>query len=220
MRIPTYVAVVVMIFLALALVAYLRPSAFSEGFTTIAIESQTIPKCVFRSPEAQQLLSALYTLVKNDAPASPKAMAYQEFKMIIQKVLCIDADITGLGSGPYSTYQLPFETQQDIVPAADFVGRCLRNGVNARDIEVQYAKYIDRGNVLLMTIVTNPVIASQAKQQFTDIARKSAKAISFVCLSGNATLDKPAGPRDPGYYSPPSLKELGPYKIFGGFQYF
>jgi len=215
-----YVAVIVVVFLALALIAYLRPTVLSEGFTTIAIESNTIPKCVFRSPEAQQLLTAMYALVKNAPPASPKAMAYQEFKTIIEKVLCIDADITGLGSGPYSTYQLPFETQQDIVPAADFVGRCLRNGVNKRDIEVQYAKYMDRGTVLLQTIATNPALAKQAVQQFNSIARKSAKAISFVCLSGNATLDGPAGPRDPGYYSPPGLKELGPYKIFGGFQYF
>ena len=219
-------------------VVYLRPYASSqqgggirgfntpyvmsttEGFTTIAIETATIPKCLFRSPEAQQLLTVMYQMVKDLPPASAKAMAYNEFRTINEKIQCIDADITGLGSGPYSSYQLPFETQQDIVAPAIFVGRCLRNGMTMRDIEVQYAKYIDRGLVLIQTIVDNEAIRKQINEQFINVARKSAYSISFICLSGNATLDKPAGPRDPGYYSPPSLKELSPYSIRGMFQYF
>ena len=219
----TYLIIFVLIFVGLAVVAYFRPvykKWLPEGFATIAIESNTIPKCLYRSPEAQQVLQVMYPLVQNLPPASPQTMAYNEFKTIMEKIQCIDADITGLGGGPFSTYQLPFETQQDIEPAASFVGRCLRNGVNERDIEVQYAKYIDRGIVLINTIVKNPAINARIQDQFVNVAQKSAKAISFICLSGNAGLQNPAGPRDPGYYTPPSLQEFGKYTIRGAFQYF
>jgi len=191
----------------------------SEGFAVIAIEGETMPKCLTRSPEAQSILNQLYPM-KMAAPASKEAMAYDELKMILEKVLCIDADITGLGAGPYQTFQLPFMTQHDIEPPASFVGRCLRKAVKPRDIEVEFMKMHDRGEMLINILAYDENLRKQIQFRFRDIIVKTAHNIAFICLSEKANLDRPAGPRDPGYFVPHFSLEQGPYNIAGHFQYF
>ena len=185
----------------------------------IALEGETMPKCLLRSIEAQGILKHLYPM-KQAAPASKEAMAYNELKLILEKVLCIDADITGLGAGPYQTYQLPFATQHDIEPPASFVGRCLKKALRSRDIEVEFMKFNDRGNILIDTLVYDEAERQQIRDAFRNVIVKTAHSIAFTCLSEKANLDRPAGPRDPGYYVPHFSLEQGPYEIKGQFQYF
>jgi hypothetical protein len=193
---------------AIAVILYFRPRFFSEGFTTIAIDDATAPKCFLRDANAQKLIS-MFAEVRNMPPASEKAMAYAELRLIIQKMLCIDADLAGAGMGPYSTYQLPYATAHDIEPAANFVGRCLRNAVRSRDIEVAMGKFEDRGNVLLRTLEAPPA----ARDLFRAIILSATRNISEYCLKEKNSLDRPAGVRDPGYYEPPSVSGLREYKI-------
>ena len=201
------------------LTVYLRPKYTAEGFATIALEGETMPKCLTRSIEAQGILKQLYPM-KQAAPASKEAMAYEEIKLILEKVLCIDADITGSGAGPYQTYQLPFATQHDIEPPASFVGRCLKKALRPRDIEVEFMKMNDRGNVLIDAIVYDDAEREQVKEAFRNVIVKTAHSIAFTCLSEKANLDRPSGARDPGYYVPHFSLEQGPYEIKGQFQYF
>jgi hypothetical protein len=203
----------------MSLFFYLRPKYLNEGFATIALDGETNPKCFTRSPEAQGILKALYPM-KQAAPASKEAMAYNELKLILEKILCIDADITGLGAGPYQTYQLPFATQHDIEPPASFVGRCLKKALRARDIEVEFMKMNDRGNILINTLVYDDQEREQILATFRNIIVKTAHSIAFTCLSEKANLDRPRGARDPGYYVPHFSLEQGPYEIKGQFQYF
>jgi len=103
------------VLLALSAFLYFRPHFLSEGFATIALDDVSMPKCFLRSAQAQQLLTELN---HDDAPNTTNGMAYAELRLIVQKVLCMDADITGSGAGAYSTYQMPFATSHDIEPAA------------------------------------------------------------------------------------------------------
>jgi hypothetical protein len=214
-----YAVVLLLVLIVISLGLYLRPKYMSEGFAVIAIEGETMPKCLTRSPEAQSILNQLYPM-KMAAPASKEAMAYDELKMILEKVLCIDADITGLGAGPYQTFQLPFMTQHDIEPPASFVGRCLRKAVKPRDIEVEFMKMHDRGEMLINILAYDENLRKQIQFRFRDIIVKTAHNIAFICLSEKANLDRPAGPRDPGYFVPHFSLEQGPYKIEGQYQYF
>jgi len=138
----------------------------------------------------------------------------------LEKILCIDADITGLGAGPYQTYQLPFATQHDIEPPASFVGRCLKKALRARDIEVEFMKLNDRGNILIDTLSYDDAEREQIRADFKNLIVKTAHNIAFICLSEKANLDRPKGARDPGYYVPHFSLEQGPYQISGQFQYF
>ena len=214
-----YASILLTVLVGICLFLYLRPKYLSEGFATIALVGETMPKCFTRSPEAQNLLSALYPM-KLAAPSSKEAMAYDELRLILEKVLCIDADITGMGAGPYQTFQLPFATQHDIEPPASFVGRCLRKAVKNRDIEVEFMKFHDRGQILIDTLCYDRRECAQLKAHFKNIIVKTAHNIAFICLSEKANLDRPSGARDPGYYVPHFSLEQGPYEIKGKFQYF
>jgi hypothetical protein len=211
MTLATYAFLVV---LAIGIVLYLRPRFMAEGFTTVAIEGETMPRCLARDPESQALLAQLYS---KSAVNSAAGEAYEEFKLILQKLLCIDADITGAGAGIYSTYQLPYATAHDIEPAANFVGRCVRNAVRERDVAMVLEKFESRGNVLLKTMCSGDSAAVNTNiATFNRIVKRIGASITSKCLMEKANMDVPAGPRDPGYYIPNNVEELGEYTIFGG----
>jgi hypothetical protein len=192
---------------------YFRPRFFSEGFTTIAIDSATAPKCFLRDADAQKLISK-FLAVRSMPPSSPKAMALAELTLIIQKMLCIDADITGAAMGPYSTYQLPYATAHDIEPAAEFVNRCLKNAVRSRDIEMAMGKFEDRGYELLETLCGGTPEHESNKDLYRGIVLRATRNISDYCLKPKNSLDTPAGPRDPAYFDPGSTARS--YQISGG----
>lgn len=195
---------------------YFRPRFFSEGFTTIAIDGETAPKCFLRDADAQKLI-AQFTQYRNEPPASSRAMALAELTLILQKMLCIDADITGAAMGPYSTYQLPFATAHDIEPAAEFVNRCLKNAVRSRDIEVAMGKFEDRGYELLEVLCGGTPAHRANVDLFRGIVQRSTRNISEYCLKPKNGLDVPASPRDPGYFDPgSSASDARPYQISGG----
>jgi hypothetical protein len=209
-----------LILLVIGLVLYLRPYFFTtagfttEGFTTVAIEGEIMPRCLARDPDSQALLAQLYS---KSAPNSSAGEAYTEFKLILQKLLCIDADVTGMGAGAYSTYQLPYATSHDIEPAASFVGRCVRNAVRERDVFMVLEKFEQRGNVLLKTICGGDSAATNTHvAAFNRIVKRIGANIASGCLREKANMDVPAGPRDPGYYTPNNVETLQEYTIFGG----
>lgn len=205
--------------LLIGLVFYLRPRILNEGFTTLAVDSESMPKCFLRDADAQQILAELKQS-DTQAPAPANAMALAELTLILQKVLCIDADITGSAAGVYSTYRLPFATAHDIEPAASFVGRCVRHAVRSRDIEVAMDKFEGRGKQLIATLCTEKKQHDRVQSLFHDVVARATRNIARTCLSEKATLDRPAGPRDPGFFEPDEVKELRPYTIRGDFQYF
>ena len=213
MRAAFYAFLVV---LAIAAFLYFRPKYISrEGFTTIALDGETMPKCLIRDANSQQLLAQFQGLKASSAPSSPSAMGYEEFKLILQKLLCIDADITGSGAGPYSTYQLPFATAHDIEPAANFVARCSKSALRSRDVEMAMEKFESRGKVLIDQMTFDEESRRSAHQAFHAIVVRVQRNIAGACLMQKATLDTPAGVRDPGYYTPNGLEENGPYQIRG-----
>lgn len=186
----------------------------SEGFTTVAVEANEFPKCVARSYDAQQLLKHL-NASQGQPPASNAAMAFQELKLIVQKATCMDADITGQGMGPYTTYALPYNTQHDIEPVANFVGRCMRNGVRSQDIEVLYDKLQTRGNELIQELCNTKESRQYAFDLLQKVLATSAKNVAANCLKPQPVMDIPPGVRDPGYYMPPELTRMSEYKEYG-----
>ena len=194
--------------MAVALVLYFRPKFVKEGFTTIALDDASMPKCFVREPEAQKLLATFR------ATNTTNSAEYEEFKLILQKVLCLDADVTGPGAGPYSTYKLPFATSHDIEPVASFVGRCVRKVLRERDIEMLIEKYRTRGGVLIHQLCTSNV--EQYLFRFNSILDKVKRTITPICVAPKATMDIPAGPRDPGYFESEDIRNLSPYAISGG----
>lgn len=205
--------------ISIMLFIYFRPKFINEkftqeGFTTIAIDGEKIPKCFLRDAEAQRLLHMMHGL-RMQKPSSEASMAYDELKLILQKALCLDADVTGPAAGPYSTYQFPFTTAHDIEPTANLVGRCTRHVARERDIDMVIEKYDYRGSVLINQLCDNNSRAT-ALNSFHSILDRVKRNIMTVCVAPKANLDKPTGVRDPGYFESEKVKSLTPYTISGG----
>ena len=200
-----YIAIAVLLFIAMFL--YLNPRYVSgpkdtEGFATIALNTSNFPACVTRDADAQRLLT---TLKVNNT-------TFEELALIVSKLLCMDADITSSGAGVYASLRLPFNTQHDMEPVGTFVGRCLRNAVKERDISLTLGKLQDRGTVLINMLCSNSVEKAKALTLFDGIVKRTEANITKVCLKERASMDVPAGVRDPGYSVPGSLVNLAPYQ--------
>jgi hypothetical protein len=201
----------------IAVLLYLFPrfgvrAPAAEPFSTIALNTSDFPACLARDYEAQELLSNLKAGLKGFAPSADASMGYAEFALIVQKLLCMDADITSFGAGEYASLRLPFATAHDMEPVGTFVGRCLRNAVKERDISITFDKYRERGNALLATLCHNSASKAKAFTAFDNLVKRTQSNISKVCLKEHASMDIPAGVRDPGYYTPDDLINLGPYQ--------
>lgn len=202
-----------LVVLAIGVFLYLRPRFINEGFVTVAIDDSVMPRCLARDNDAQSLLAQLYSKAASNSKAGE---AYEEFKLILQKLLCIDADITGAGAGVYSTYSLPYVTAHDIEPAANFVGRCVRNAVRERDVFMVLEKLESRGVELLKIQCSGDSAAMNTNiTLFNSIVKRIGASITSKCLSEKANMDIPASPRDPGYYTPHTIDSLHEYTLFG-----
>jgi hypothetical protein len=185
----------------------------NEGFTTIALDREVIPKCFLRDPEATKLLESL----RSSKPHHPEAFA--ELSLILQKMLCIDADVTSSGAGAYSTFQLPFVTQHDIEPAASFVNRCLKGALRSRDLEIAIEKFERRGATLVQELSQTEAQRANALQMFRNVTKRASRQIAQTCTSLQVNMDTPKGVRDPGYTVPSALDVVAPYAIHGSPQY-
>jgi hypothetical protein len=205
-----------LITVVIGLFLYFRPNYFStkEGFATLALDNETMPKCLLRDTEAQKLL-ARFQAFSVTSPNSTHGEAYAELKLIVQKLLCMDADITGSAAGPYSSYTLPFATAHDTEPPASFVGRCVRHAARPLDVELTMDKYEGRGLELIKTLCFDEPQRKSASTMFHDIVARVTRNIMRACTVEKASLDIPAGVRDPGYYTPPQIQTLSPYTITG-----
>jgi hypothetical protein len=186
--------------------------AKTEGFSTIALNDSDFPSCLARDYDAQTLLSNLKIATKGHGDSDEATMAYKELSLIVQKLLCMDADITSMGAGVYASLRLPFNTQHDMEQVGTFVGRCLKNAVKARDIDLTLGKLQDRGTVLIAALYTNSQSKAEAVTLFDGVVKRTKANITKVCLKEHASMDIPAGMRDPGYYIPEDLATLGPYQ--------
>jgi len=185
-----------------------------EGFSTIAVDPVYSPKCFARDAEAQRLLAE----VVNAQPSTPEGIQWvDEFRLILTKLLCMDADITGSGSGVYSTMSLQFNTFHDMEPVANFVGRCLNRSLKERDMKLTLEKLETRGAELLKGFTgVNKAQRDLWVASLHNVATRTSQAIHRVCLMPVASLDRPAGPRDPGFYdTAKGLSKPAPYEELG-----
>ena len=198
------------IVLAIGIFLYFRPRFIREGFATHAINNKYLPSCFLRDIEAQQLITKFQTTTTPDQIAN-----VQELTLILQKVLCIDADVSGQGAGVYSTQKLPYATSHDMEPVQSLVARCVRKSVRSHEIEVVMDKFQARGNALITSLCSDAISQRESLVQFHNILSRATSVIKTNCATPKANMDIPAGPRDPGYHIPDSLLSYSEYNMSG-----
>jgi hypothetical protein len=194
----TLILIGVLLALAFLLVHY-KPSV-REGFSSAAVDPTFMPACAERSTAAQSLLMRIGSIKSDDA---------EEFRLLVSKLCCLEGDIAAPGAGIYRTMALQFRTSHDMEPPSTFVGRCLRNAVRERDITLVIQKYETRGRELLGKLLSP---CNEVDAEFTEVVARTRLAMTNVCLKEQPSMDRPAGPRDPGYWESDEVAELAQYQ--------
>lgn len=192
---------------------YFRPGYIREGFE-VAVDRRTFPKCVRRDPEAEQLITSL----KKVESAYTRA-ALEELTLILEKILCMEADLSGPGRGVNNTLRVAYATSHDLEPAGSIVGRCLRGGMRNNELQLTIKKYEDRGNELIDLLCADKYSKQTAFDKFHSILTRNFTLISQKCEVPRVAIDVPTGPRDPGYNIPYKTINYSEFKPAGGDQY-
>lgn len=183
-----------------------------ENFSSPAI-SPNDPTCVKRNTDAQALLRMFPQCDSDYKSPSEDALNRVELKLILNKLTCLDADVTNSGVAGYNTLQLQFNTSHDTEPITNFVGRCLNGGARTRDIDIIMAKYESRGNELIASLARRlKVDPRPAFNKFRNVLSVTNSSLINNCKMKRASLDIPAGVRDPGYSIPFTIEKLAPFK--------
>jgi hypothetical protein len=171
--------------------------ASEEGFASRA--AGPLPECVSRSTAAQSLLARISTCDKPEAA---------ELRLLVSKVCCMEMDIVAPSAGVYRTLNLQFRTSQDMEPPATIVGRCLRNAVNKRDIELIVEKYKARGHELIKRLDQD----KEAHAELDAVVGLLERGMTAVCTKEQPHMDRPVGARDMGFWEPENVADLSQYQ--------
>jgi hypothetical protein len=193
--------VIVLLILALALIHY-RPAAGVglEGFAVAAVDPRLMPACIERSTDAQAVLARVADQNGDDAA---------EFRLLVSKMCCMEADITGVNPGVYRTTPLQFRTSHDMEPASSLVARCLANAMPPRDVELITEKFTKRGRELLKNLLSS---CPDAQHEFDAVVMRLRKALEVSCRQVQPSMDHPLGARDMGFWEPEKVADLSQYQ--------
>jgi hypothetical protein len=202
----TYVLIVFFIVLAGLLMHY-KPQQDVEGFAVRSVDAVKMPECVSRSTAAQSLLARL----PSGSGSSGSSGTSAELRQLVTKVCCMEADIFAPSAGVYRTMHAQFRTSEDMEPPATIVGRCLRNAVNKRDIELIVEKYVTRGKELIRELCPASDQA-EALAEWEEVVGRLHNAMTSVCLKEQPVMDRPLGARDMGFWEPENVADLSQYQ--------
>lgn len=193
-----YAILIILVIVAFVLIQY-RPV---EGFAINAVNSIYMPACVERSTDAQALLMRLGSFPPENTDAA-------ELRALVSKICCYEADISSPSAGLIRTLAFQFRTSEDTEPASSFVGRCLRNAVQKRDIDIVIDKLHARGKELIGNLIG---VCPDATAEFDRVVARTKKAMMTFCLMAQPSMDRPIGARDLGFWEPASVADLDAYK--------
>jgi hypothetical protein len=175
--------------------------AVREGFAVASVDPARVPVCVERSTDAQSLLARFASLPHTDEAAA-------ELRLLVSKLCCMEADIVAPSAGTYRTMPLQFRTSHDLEPPSTTVGRCLRQSLPQRDIELALEKYQSRGTTLLNSVLPD---CPDAKREFAAVLDRLRRAFA-TCQGPQPSMDHPIGVRDMGFWESRNVANLSAYQ--------
>ena len=186
--------------------AALRRSGSLEGFALAAVDPARMPACVERSTDAQSLL-ARFAHVDEDEDENEAAA---ELRLLVSKLCCMEADIASPAAGLIRSQSLQFRTSHDMEAASSFVGRCLRNAVRDRDVDLVIDKFQKRGHELVEKVLGGD--CGDAHKEFDAVVGRTRMAMMTFCMKPQPQMDRPTGARDVGFWEPANVADLNAYQ--------
>lgn len=191
---------IALLVLALMLVHYRPAAPLEEGFALAAVNPLLVPACVERSTAAQKLLARF---------GSSETAAAAELRLLVSKLCCLEADIATPAAGLIRTLPLQFRTDTDMEAASTTVTRCRAGAIPKRDVDLMSEKFAKRGAALVREVLGGD--CGEAQKEFAEVLARTTQALN-TCLTPAPSMDRPAGPRDPGFWTPHDVADLSTYQ--------
>lgn len=192
-----------------------------EGFFGGVARGSGHPDCLRTIPEGSEILDVLSGMKGNKAISEGSA-DYREFQLILSKLGCLKKDLLSPSGIVEATRYQAFETAHDRINVAELCGMCLNQTIPSRDLDIIFATWRDRGNVLLTKLCTEAELTEQqvVKLEETfkkiwedvyDISKSRCLKTDFSKQNGGSTGG------DVGAFEPEHLKDLRSYDYkYGG----
>jgi hypothetical protein len=191
---------IALLVVALLLVHYRPAAATEEGFALAAVNPLLVPACVERSTAAQSLLARF---------GSSETSSASELRLLVSKLCCLEADIDTPAAGLIRTLPLQFRTDTDMEAVSATVARCRAGAIPKRDVDLMTEKFAKRGAALVREVLGGD--CGQAQVEFAEVLARATQALN-TCQRAAPSMDRPAGPRDPGFWTPHDVADLSAYQ--------
>jgi hypothetical protein len=147
---------------------------------------------------------------------------YQEFQLILSKLGCLKKDLMSPSGIVEATRYQAFETAHDRINVGEVCAMCLSQTIPARDLDIIFATWRDRGRVLLRKLCTEASLSEQQVVMAEELFKKAWDDVYSIATSRCLKTDfsKQNGGAtggDVGPYMPENLKDLRSYTYkYGG----
>lgn len=169
--------------------------------------------CERTSKEASELAALFGGRASSTEEGEPDL---REFTILLGKLACFKKDLMSPSGIVVATRGLDYRTSHDLEPIQETTARCYAKTIPARDLELAFTKWSQRGSELLRRLcasydLTGEQIA-RAEAVFAALVRDVSDVARGACLKGKAELAGTAvGPRDARPHVSDDLEGLGPY---------
>ena len=183
-----------------------------EGFYGGVVRGSGHPDCLRVLPEGSEILDILQTKSKSINSMEEGNADYSEFQLILSKLSCLKKDLLSPSGIPLATRALAFETAHDRESVAEVCATCLSKTIAPRDLDIIFATWRDRGNLLLRKLCTEAQLTEQEVYKLETLFTKAWSDVYDVAKS--QCLKVPSNqqrPDDVGAFEPPELKDARQY---------
>ena len=204
----------VLIYFMLYIPRYQRVTEQKEGFFGGVARGSGYPDCLRTLPEGSQILDILTK--KYEINSSPD---YKELQLILSKLACLKKDLMSPSGVVEATRYQAFETAHDRINVAEVCALCISKNVAARDLDIIFATWRDRGDILLRKLSTeaqlNTEELSRVEALFNAAWNDVYDIAKSVCLKTD--IGEKLGGQDVGGYEPENLTTMRNYtNKYGG----
>ena len=187
-----------------------------EGFYGGVARGSGHPDCLRTLPEGSEILDVLQPRMNENGGD------YKEFQLILSKLGCLKKDLMSPSGIVEATRYQAFETAHDRINVAEVCAMCLSQTLPARDLDIIFATWRDRGRVLLRKLCTEASLTevevvkleklfNKTWEDVYDISKSKCLKTDFSKQNGGATGG------DVGAYEPEHLKDARAYtNKYGG----
>jgi hypothetical protein len=183
-----------------------------EGFYGGVARGSGEQDCLRTLPEGSQILDILQSKSQSIKSIEEGNSDFSELKLILSKLSCLKKDLMSPSGIVEATRYQPFETAHDRESVAEVCATCLNQTIAPRDLDIIFATWRDRGNVLLRKLCTEANLKEEGVKKIEALFAAAWNDVYDVaksrCLKVKFNDQKPD---DVGAFEPEALKDARQY---------